>query len=64
LDTISIADWTNYLAAQAEVAATLTGLIFAAVSINLSRVLSIPGRRSSFLAPLLGSSKRRFGFDT
>jgi len=43
LDAIPIADWTNYLAAQAEVAATLTGLIFVAVSINLSSVLSIPG---------------------
>jgi hypothetical protein len=39
----SIAVWSNYLSVVAEVAATLTGLVFVAVSINLSRVLSIPG---------------------
>ena len=43
LDNLSIAEWSNYLAVQAEVAATLTGLVFVAVSINLSRVLSVPG---------------------
>src|ERR1700690_3718981 len=36
-------DWNTYLSAQASAAATLTGLVFVAVSINLSRVLSIPG---------------------
>lgn len=39
----SIAGWSNYLSAIAGAAATLTGLVFVAVSINLSRVLSIPG---------------------
>jgi hypothetical protein len=43
LDVISIADWSNYLSVVAESAATLTGLVFVAVSINLSRVLTIPG---------------------
>jgi hypothetical protein len=43
LDSISIAAWSNYLSVQAEAAATLTGLVFVAVSINLSRVLAIPG---------------------
>jgi hypothetical protein len=43
LDAISIAAWSNYLSVQAEAAATLTGLVFVAVSINLSRVLAIPG---------------------
>jgi hypothetical protein len=43
LNAISIADWSNYLTALAGAAATLTGLVFVAVSINLSRVLSIPG---------------------
>jgi len=38
-----IADWSTYLAAQAGAAATLTGLVFVAVSINLSRLLSITG---------------------
>ena len=39
----SIAAWSNYLSVIGEVAATLTGLVFVAVSINLSRVLSVPG---------------------
>jgi hypothetical protein len=43
LASIPIADWSNYLAVQASVSATLTGLVFVAVSINLSRVLAIPG---------------------
>jgi hypothetical protein len=43
LDVDSIAAWSNYLSVMAEVAATLTGLVFVAVSINLGRVLSIPG---------------------
>ena len=43
LASIQIADWSNYLAVQASVSATLTGLVFVAVSINLSRVLAIPG---------------------
>lgn len=38
-----IAGWSNYLSVLAGAAATLTGLVFVAVSINLSRVLSIPG---------------------
>ena len=40
---MSIVDWCTYLAVQAGAAATLTGLVFVAVSINLSRVLSTPG---------------------
>lgn len=43
MDAESIAGWSNYLSVLAGVAATLTGLVFVAVSINLSRVLSIPG---------------------
>lgn len=38
-----LADWTSYLTAQAGAAATLTGLVFVSVSINLSKILSIPG---------------------
>jgi len=40
---IEIADWTSYFSAQAGAAATLTGLVFVSVSINLSRIISIPG---------------------
>lgn len=43
LEATSIADWNTFLAAQAGAAATLTGLVFVAMSINLSRVLSTPG---------------------
>jgi modulator of FtsH protease len=43
LDATSIAGWNTYLSAQAGVGATLTGLVFVAVSINLPRVLSVPG---------------------
>jgi hypothetical protein len=40
---LQISDWQTYLAVQAGAAATLTGLVFVAVSINLARILSIPG---------------------
>lgn len=57
MDVLPIADWSNYLTAQAGAAATLTGLVFVAVSINLSRVLSIPGltgRAAESLLQLFG----------
>jgi hypothetical protein len=38
-----LADWQTYFAVQAGAAATLTGLVFVAVSINLTRILSVPG---------------------
>jgi modulator of FtsH protease len=34
--------WDQFFAAGAESAATLTGLLFVAVSINLSRILAVP----------------------
>jgi hypothetical protein len=37
-----VAFWTVFLSAAAGVAATLTGLIFVAVSINLKRILEFP----------------------
>jgi hypothetical protein len=43
LDNQSVAEWSNYLSVMAGAAATLTGLVFVAVSINLSRVLTVPG---------------------
>ena len=58
LTSIPIADWSNYLAVQASVSATLTGLVFVAVSINLSRVLAIaglPGRAAESLLHFLGA---------
>lgn len=38
-----LSEWQTYLAVQAGAAATLTGLVFVAVSINLARILSVPG---------------------
>ncbi len=40
---LQLAEWQTYFAVQAGAAATLTGLVFVAVSINLARILSIPG---------------------
>jgi modulator of FtsH protease len=40
---LSVAEWSSYASVLAEVAATLTGLVFVAVSINLSRVIATPG---------------------
>jgi hypothetical protein len=57
LEAVSIADWNDYLVAQAGAAGTLTGLVFVAVSINLTRVLSVPGltgRAAESLLQLLG----------
>lgn len=57
MSTLSIVHWSNYLAVHAGAAATLTGLIFVAVSINLTRVLSVPGltgRAAESLMQLFG----------
>jgi hypothetical protein len=57
MDTIAMRDWSNYLTVMAGVAATLTGLIFVAVSINLSRILTVPGltgRAAESMLQLLG----------
>jgi hypothetical protein len=39
----SIAEWNTLLAVEAGAAATLMGLVFVALSINLSRILAVPG---------------------
>jgi hypothetical protein len=39
----SIAEWSTLLAVEAGAAATLTGLVFVAVSINLNRITTFPG---------------------
>ena len=38
-----IAGWSGFLGVVAEVTATLTGLIFVAVSINLARIMEFYG---------------------
>jgi hypothetical protein len=43
LGIVSIDSWNTYLSAQASASASLTGLVFVAVSINLTRVISVPG---------------------
>jgi hypothetical protein len=57
IDALSIDAWSSYLSVQAESAATLTGLVFVAVSINLSRILTVPGlpgRAAESLLQLFG----------
>jgi modulator of FtsH protease len=51
------AGWSNFLSAETGAAATLAGLIFVAVSINLSKILEypgVPGRAAEALALLMG----------
>jgi hypothetical protein len=51
-----LSDWQTLLSVQAESAATLTGLVFVAVSINLKTVLAspgLPGRAAESLAQFL-----------
>ncbi len=53
---LPLAEWQTLLSVQAESAATLTGLVFVAVSINLQRVLTspgLPGRAAESLAQFL-----------
>jgi hypothetical protein len=39
----TLAEWQTFFAVQAGTAATLTGLVFVAVSINLARIMEVPG---------------------
>jgi modulator of FtsH protease len=53
-----VVDWSNFLVAVAGAAAALTGLIFVSISINLSKILEIPGltiRASEALIILLST---------
>jgi modulator of FtsH protease len=43
MNAYSLNGWDTYFTASAGAAAALAGLLFVAVSINLSRILSIPG---------------------
>jgi len=43
VNSISLNIWSSYFSTVAEAGATLTGLLFVAVSINLSRILVTPG---------------------
>jgi len=43
LSYASITEWNALLAVNAGAAATLTGLVFVALSINLSKILAVPG---------------------
>jgi len=57
LDAVAISGWSNYLSVLAGAAATLTGLVFVAVSINLARILStlgLTGRAGESLLQLFG----------
>jgi modulator of FtsH protease len=53
----SLADWANFFVAEVGAAAALSGLVFVAVSINLTRILAIahlPDRAAETLFLLLG----------
>jgi hypothetical protein len=53
---LPLSEWQTLLSVQAESAATLTGLVFVAVSINLAKVLTspgLPGRAAESLAQFL-----------
>jgi hypothetical protein len=43
MNPASMAEWSTLLAVEAGAAATLTGLVFVAVSINLNRITTFPG---------------------
>lgn len=51
-----LAEWQTFFTVQAGAAATLTGLVFVAVSINLNRIMAVqglPGRAAESLTQLL-----------
>jgi hypothetical protein len=51
-----LSEWQTFFSVQAESAATLTGLVFVAVSINLARILAspgLPGRAAETIAQFL-----------
>jgi hypothetical protein len=54
----NLADWTNFAVALAGVAAVLAGLVFVALSVNLDRILQVPGlpgRAGETLIVLIGA---------
>ena len=59
MTSLLIAPWDPFMSVAAEAAATLTGLVFVAVSINLRPILDIPGLTSlvaESLVQLLGAA--------
>ena len=50
---LHLEDWQNILSVQAECAATLTGLVFVAVSINLAKIIAYPGLPSRAVESIL-----------
>jgi hypothetical protein len=53
---LPLSEWQTFFSVQAETAATLTGLVFVAVSINLARILTspgLPGRAAETIAQFL-----------
>jgi hypothetical protein len=78
MSTIEVHDWAEFALAQAGAAAVLTGLVFVAVTTNLSRILShreLPGRAGetviiyasvlcqSLILLIPGQSRRELGVE-
>ena len=56
-----LSEWQTLLAVQAGAAATLTGLVFVAVSINLAKIIEIRGIQSDTSASAAVSEHSRRG---
>lgn len=53
---LPLSEWQTLFSVEAESAATLTGLVFIAVSINLAKILAsagLPGRAAESIAQFL-----------
>lgn len=57
MTSLSVSEWKDFLVAEMGAAAALTGLVFVAVSINLSKIMSspgLPGRAAESLCQFFG----------
>ncbi len=53
MEQVFVINWSSYFSTMAGTAATLTGLLFVAVSINLRRILKLPGLVGRFAESLI-----------